>query len=322
MKKRPMDNSSAILAREITRSSSKQSYYITRLLVDDDLQEDCYRAYAYFRWVDDCVDDLDLSLGKRISFIKRQIALVERFYKAEQTGNLLPHEEIIRDLIANDRGENSGLKSYIDNFMAVLEFDAHRKDRTINQDELDWYTHTLAVAITDAIQYFIHNGHPYPESEFRYLAANAAHITHMLRDMRADMDEGYINIPREYLDSQATNSQDVSSEPFRSWVRYRVKLARAFLRCGKYYLDGLDVINCKIAGYWYCARFEPVLDRIERDDYLLRPVYSERRKPAVWLRMGWMTAIITFKHVIEKILTSRIINEPDLQHVEYVRSTD
>ncbi|MFC2053576.1 squalene/phytoene synthase family protein [Chloroflexota bacterium] len=322
MKKRTINNSSAILARETTRSSSKQSYYITRLLVDYDLQEDCYRAYAYFRWVDDCVDDSNLSLEKRIAFIERQIALVERFYKEEQTGYLLPHEEIIRDLIANDRGENSGLKSYIDNFMAILEFDAHRRDRTINQDELDWYSHTLAVAVTDAIQYFIHNGHPYLESEFRYLAANAAHITHMLRDMRADMDEGYINIPQEYLDSQGTKSQGMSSEPFRTWVRYRVKLARAYLSCGKYYLDGLDVLNCKIAGYWYCARFEPVLDRIELDDYLLRPVYSERGKPAVWLRMGWVAAIITCKHVIKKFLTGRTFNGTDLQDVEYVRSID
>ena len=41
---------------------------------------------------------------------------------------------------------------------------------------------------------------------------------------------------------------------------------------------GLDVLRCKVAGYWYCARFEAVLDTIESDGYRLRAEYEERRK--------------------------------------------
>ena len=44
----PMSDATAILARSITRASSKQAYYTARLMVDKDLANDFYRAYAYF----------------------------------------------------------------------------------------------------------------------------------------------------------------------------------------------------------------------------------------------------------------------------------
>ena len=52
-----MSKDSAALARSITQASSKQSYYTARLLVDRDLVDDCCRAYGYFRWADDVVDE-------------------------------------------------------------------------------------------------------------------------------------------------------------------------------------------------------------------------------------------------------------------------
>ncbi len=40
----------------ITKAASKQTYYTIRFLVDRARLEDAYRAYAYFRWVDDVLD--------------------------------------------------------------------------------------------------------------------------------------------------------------------------------------------------------------------------------------------------------------------------
>ena len=44
------------IAPAITKAASKQTYYTIRFLVDHDRVEDAYRAYAYFRWVDDTLD--------------------------------------------------------------------------------------------------------------------------------------------------------------------------------------------------------------------------------------------------------------------------
>ena len=43
-------------AASITKAASKQTYYTIRFLVDRDRVDDAYRAYGYFRWVDDVLD--------------------------------------------------------------------------------------------------------------------------------------------------------------------------------------------------------------------------------------------------------------------------
>jgi phytoene/squalene synthetase len=295
-----MTDATAALARSITRASSRQTYYTARLLVDKELVDDCYRAYAYFRWADDVVDDVSQSREERISFVRRQKDLIDRLYRDERPDDLTRHEELIADVINSNGDENSGLSSFIRRFLAILEFDAHRRGDFISEEELAWYSECLGTAVTDCIQYFIANGHPYPVAENQYLAANAAHVTHMLRDMVGDVSDGFINIPREYLEAHGLSPGDVDSPLFRAWVRERVELARGYLRAGKRYLDGLDVLRCKIAGYWYCARFEGVLAAIERDGYVLRPAYSERRKLSTWLKMAYLSFSITLRHIVRR----------------------
>jgi len=111
----PMD-STASLARAITWAGSKQTYFTVRLLVDKDLVDDCYRAYAYFRWADDVIDDSARSSEERLAFIDRQKELIEQLYKGKRPYDMLPEEEIVADLISHDRGENHGLVSFIYNF--------------------------------------------------------------------------------------------------------------------------------------------------------------------------------------------------------------
>lgn len=295
-----MSTATAILAQSITLMNSKQSYFTAHLLVDKDLVEDCFRAYAYFRWVDDIIDISSQSQEDSILFIERQKELINRLYMHECPDDLSPEEEMIADLIRHDRGENSGLQSFIRNFLAILEFDARRKGRLISQSELKWYSNCLAKSVTDAIQYFIRNGHPYPDCENRYLAATAAHVTHMLRDMPSDIAEGYVNIPSEYLEANSLGPKDMDSSLFRVWVREQVELARKYFHEGKRYLNELEVLRCKIAGYWYCARFEGVLDTIERDGYILRAEYNERTKLSTWLKMLWLTISISYQHIFKR----------------------
>ena len=295
-----MMNATAAPARSITRASSKQTYYTVRLMVDKGLVNDCYRAYAYFRWADDVIDVSSQSSDERISFIRRQRELIDHLYRNERPDDLTMEEEIIADLISHDREENSGLQSFICNMFAIIEFDAYRKGRLISQQELTWYSNCLGKSVTDGIQYFIGNGHPYPTSDNHYLAAIAAHIAHLLRDMLLDTADGFINIPREYLEAHGISPEDVDSPPFRAWVRERVEQTRQYFREGKRYLDELDVLRCKIVGYWYCARFEGVLDTIERDDYILRAEYNERRKFSAWLRMAWLGVSVALRHIAHR----------------------
>jgi phytoene/squalene synthetase len=289
------------LARSITRNASKQSYYTARLLVDKPLEEDCYRAYGYFRWADDVIDQECQTRQERLAFIQSQIDLVEQLCRGQRPEGLMPEEEIIADLIDHEPGDACKLRSYIRNFLAILMFDAERKGRFITQKELTWYSERLGVAVTDAIQHFIGNGHPYLEDEVRFLAANAAHITHMLRDYVEDIKEGYFNVPSDYLEQNNIQPDDIESAAFKAWVEQRVDLARDYFEQGKLYLDKLDVLRCKLAGHWYCLRFEGVLKTIEKDGYTLRPNYDTRNKISTWIKFLGLGIAVTFRHAFRNM---------------------
>jgi phytoene/squalene synthetase len=295
----------AQLARNITWNSSKQTYLTARLMVDNGMQDDCYRAYSYFRWADDVIDDQCQTQAERMAFIQRQIRLVDGLCKAERFANLSPEEKLMADLIDHERDESCKLRSYIRNFLAILEFDAQRKGNLISQRDLEWYSDRLGVAVTDAIQHFIGHEHPYSEDERRYLAATAAHIVHMLRDMLADIQSGYFNIPRDYLEDYGIATDDIQNlaalcDPviLQDFVKGQIEIARRYFADGKDYLDTLDVLRCKLAGYWYCLRFEGTMEAIENDHYILRAEYGERHSIKTMARALWMAVSLSMRHIL------------------------
>jgi hypothetical protein len=288
------------LAPSITKAASRQTYYTIRFLVDRERVADAYRAYAYFRWVDDTLDaDSALSgvaperhaveARARIAFLARQKSLLEKCYQGQSIENTTPEEQMLLQLVDSDREKNSGLESYLRNMMQVMEFDTERRGRLISQAELNEYTRWLATAVTEALHYFIGNKRDAPRNETRYLAVTGAHIAHMLRDTFDDVQVGYYNVPREVLESNHLRPGEIQSEAYRLWVQSRVQLARKCFQSGKEYFARVAEPRCRLAGFAYMARFEWLLDTIEREDYFLRPVYTERKSLGICLRMGIST---------------------------------
>jgi len=281
------------LAASITRRSSKQTYTMIRLLVDRDRVQDAFRAYAYFRWVDDILDTpFDTAQGGydgKWAFAERQRELVEDLYRGVIPLDLSPEEKLLQDLVKTDPSLDSGLYNYLDRMMAVMEFDAGRRGKLITESELAQYARNLAVAVTEAMHYFIGHGQETPQVEDRYLAVTAAHITHMLRDALDDAREGYYNIPQEYLLTQRLTPFDTDKEAYRKWVCGRVKLAGEYFKAGRSYLSRVKNSRCRLAGYAYTARFEWVLRAIERENFCLRLEYPDRKsfRSALW--MVWNT---------------------------------
>jgi phytoene/squalene synthetase len=156
-----------------------------------------------------------------------------------------------------------------------MAFDADRRGRLISQRELNDYTHWLAVAVTEALHYFIGHDCASPHGEIRYMAVSGAHITHMLRDALEDLQAGYYNIPSEVIAANNIAPWDVESNAYRDWVNERVCKARACFRMGRAYLGQVENLRCRIAGYAYIHRFETVLDSIERAGYVLQARYPQ-----------------------------------------------
>ena len=270
-------NTSGALAAEITKSASKQTYYTIRFFVDRGRVDDAYRAYGYFRWVDDVLDAETGSRSEKIAFVNRQKSFLEACYRGETPSDLSTEEWMLVDLVRNDTEKNSGLQSYLHNMMAIMIFDAERRGQVISQADLSGYSRSLAVAVTEALYYFIGHDNPTPTHEARYLAVTAAHITHMLRDAYEDIEAGYFNMPREYLGAHGISPQDVDNQAYREWVCGRVQLARMYFKAGHEATAQVRNWRCRLAGYAYTARFKWMLRAIERDCYRLRAEYPERK---------------------------------------------
>lgn len=284
------------LAPSITKAASKQTYYTVRFLADRGRIDDAYRVYGYFRWVDDMLDEdsgagAQLRYGdpfERMAFLERQKFILERCYRGESPRDVDIEEQMLVELIHHDHEKSSGLQSYLRNMMMVMDFDARRRGRVISQVELDDYTHWLAIAVTEALHYFIGHGAFTPEDDTRYLAVSAAHITHMLRDTYDDMHTGYFNIPREVLDANQIGPHEVKSDAYRVWVKSRVQLARQYFEAGHDYFRRVRNWRARLAGFAYMARFETLLDTFEKENYTLRPQYNERKSAGTGLRMSWL----------------------------------
>ena len=279
------------LAEAMTRAASSQSYYTIRYLADRPLVEDAYRAYAYFRWVDDMVDQEKLNQAERLAFLTRQQEIIERCYQGQRLEGLSQEEQMAAELVYSDNaGEYSGLRTYIDKMMWVITFDARRRGALVNESELNDYSHCLAAAVTEVLHHFIGHEDYSPDDKTRYLAVTGAHITHLLRDTIEDTAAGYYNIPQEYLETHGIAPTDVNHEAFREWVKNRVKLARYYFEAGRAYLPRVENFRCRLAGFGYIGRFEIILDAIERDNYRLRPAYPERKSKKHMLKIA-LTAL-------------------------------
>ncbi len=278
---------SEALAIATTKAASRQTHLTIRFLVDQDRVADAYRAYGYFRWVDDWLDDNVLDKSNALAFVSRQQALVDRAYRGNRPRDLSSEERMLFDLVQTDDLPNSPLQAYVRNMMSVMAFDAERRGRLILSRELSEYTRHLAVAVTEALHYFIGHDDPSPQTDDRYCAVTAAHITHMLRDTYDDIAAGYFNIPGEFLELHQIHPDQVQADAYREWVKSRVQLARASFGAGREYLARVRNNRCRLAGYAYMARFEGVLDTIEQADYRLLPQYVQHSSLKAGLKMVW-----------------------------------
>jgi phytoene/squalene synthetase len=286
------------LAEDITWKGSKQTYWTIRLLVDRDLQEDCFKAYAYFRWADDVIDVELENRADRVAFMQRQRKLLKGAENGDLPPDLTAEERMLLELVGRARQGNPGLRSYIDHFMAVLEFDARRKGGKIHAQALEAYSAHLAIAVTDGIHYFIGNHQPSPMTEKRYLAVTAAHITHMLRDAKEDARAGYVNVPAGRLDGYIVGTDLPGGPEMSAWIKARVKLAREYFRQGEEYFDGLRMLRLKLAGLWYVSRYDFVLTTIEEDGYRLRESYELHAPISFWLNIAWRTMRVILLHLL------------------------
>jgi hypothetical protein len=291
------------LPSAITKAATAQTWYTIRFLADRPRIDDAYRAYAYFRWVDDILD-APISTARldgdervvRLRFLAHQQELLDACIRGDKAAVVDPHEAMLVELVRNADASDERLEAYLRHMMLVMDFDARRRGRLISAQELDAYTRWLAIAVTEAMHYFIGHDSGAPRDETRYLAVSGAHVVHMLRDTYADVRAGYFNVPREFLEASSIGPDDVRCDAYRAWVKERVELGRAYLDAGKGYFRRVESWRHRLAGMAYIARFEWLLDALERDNFTVREAYPQR---------GVVTAVRMGRSVLSSLTPRR-----------------
>jgi phytoene/squalene synthetase len=282
-----LNTASAKLAEIITRNASRQSYLTIKALVPQERRADAFRAYAYYRWVDDLLDGEDLNQAQRGEFLASQGQLLSDCLSDHPPHDLCAEELLLVELTQGKLKGDPGLEMYLRDMMDVMAFDVTRRGRRIDSSQLSWYSRHLATAVTEAVYTFMGDWCGAPRIVERYFAADAAHIAHMLRDMHEDLETGYINIPIDVIPGERVDTKILKQESVKRWVHGRVELARRYFKEGDEYLRTIKNPRCRMAGAWYATRFVGVLDAIEREDYVLRRDYSDCRNNGMMLRMLW-----------------------------------
>jgi phytoene/squalene synthetase len=282
-----MVTSRATLARSITRNASRQTDLTISLLVDRRRVEDAYRAYGYFRWVDDRLDQSSISSAERRAFLAGQSNLIEAAYASEPPA---PKSRCSRS--RPRRAQARVRTGYIRHMLAVMAFDVERRGHLISQAQLDAYTRSLAIAVTEALHHFIGHGGRSPRGPARYQAVTGAHLAHMLRDYHEDLSLGYINVPREVLGDPPGDPSHIDDLALREWARARVERARRSLRIGRASLKEVESSRCRIGMLAYTLRFDNVLRQIERADFVLHPGLGANRPIDAWTSLA--QAVLTF----------------------------
>ena len=52
--------------------------------------------------------------------------------------------------------------------------------------------------------------------------------------------------------------------------------------------------------YEWPGNVRELLNTIERDGYILRAAYNERRKLSSWLKITWLAVLVAFRHIIHQ----------------------
>jgi len=270
-----IDNTLVAQATATTKQHNPTAYLLSNLLHDKGMTPIFCLVYAYFRWLDDYIDESGTE-----SFLCRQMVasqkelLVEAYSDPRMSASSIRESMLVT--VANfDKSRRMLLKTSIFDMFSALECDSYRRGTVVSSKELAQYSYWLGRSYTKALQACIAYPYEYPDHGYKYYAGVGAHITHIVRDLFEDLAMGYINISKEDIRRYSIDIRCPTATSLRAWTQKTVLSARKYLNWGKLYLNTLPIFRCRLMGYLYCSRYEMVLDAIEDANYDLSMNRSE-----------------------------------------------
>lgn len=254
--------------KELLKKHNIEAYLATKLFIRGKRGKLANLLYAYLRWVDDFVDDINIDKLKQKQFLLDQSRTINSLYNGNKPGTKNYFEGAISEVIKYDIKNGSGLRTVIHKMFEVFVFDIKRKNTFPHLEGLKEYSRKIGDAYTRALLFFLAPTLSYKE-EYS-ISAYASHQVHLLRDFLRDKEDGYFNISREEIEQFNIKKDLTQDKNFSRWVKDKIKNIKILFRKGKKEFKSIPILQVRLTGYLYCSRYERIIARIEKDGYTLR----------------------------------------------------
>lgn len=253
-------------------------------------------SYSYLRWVDDVVDDPKVPITEKKEFIGRQKDFVKSCWNNYEVEPQCDNEYYIYYFIKYSlRNDLAKLVESVYDMVDTISWDVDRlsKDGVFSKERLENYIKIQSKAIHSILYYFLTGNNPreYKHENLGLSTANTKMF--MLRDLKEDIDAGFINISREDVEKYSLNVQNlIKDENLSLWIKDQIDLLLVTLNNEISKLKEL-LTKGKLFHYYTCIYYLPKIDRYRVYGYYVGS--SDKRSFLKELHTYWKSALFSLR---------------------------
>jgi phytoene/squalene synthetase len=283
-------------ARSIAESTSPKATFILDRVVSKDKREYLNLSYAYFRLVDDFVDDPKTSVAEKREFIERQKNFVKSCWNNSAVEPQTKEEYFVYYFIEYSLQNN--LEKLIESIYGMIDsisWDVDRLsgDGVFSEEQLYNYGSMQSESVQNILYYFMSGNDPkeYKHDNLDLSITNTRML--MLRDLEEDIDAGFINISREDVEKYGLNIRDLKKdENLNLWIKDQVQKLLQTLDNEVLKLKNIAPKG-RIFHYYICTYYLPKIIRYRVYGYYIGS--SNKRTFAKEFRTYWQSFLISLK---------------------------
>lgn len=214
-------------ARIIAKNTSPKATFILDRFVSKDKREYLNLCYAYLRWVDDFIDDPEIPLSEKRTFANRQKSLIES-YKNNFIHKPRTIEEyflyyFIEFAVKND---SDVLIDSVYQMVDTISWDIDRleEDGAFTKEQLNNYINIQSESFFNILYFFSTEKGSRKHLNNYSSILNTMTRLYMIRDLKEDIDTGFINISKEDIMSYNLDINNLKTDKNLSlWIEDQIR---------------------------------------------------------------------------------------------------
>lgn len=173
-------------------------------------------AYSFVRYVDDTIDDPSISLDDSFSFLNDYFKKIDAFYLDDPFIPISDYDNLLIDFLTYDKDNHEILKEPFLEILQSIYYDIGRINKLLTKDELFEYSFQMGSSFIKFISHFL----GIPKEALNSLNQIACYScqAYMLKDIKVDLEKGYINISKEDLLLYNIDLDYIQSKELKAWM--------------------------------------------------------------------------------------------------------